>query len=175
MPGTITPAQMFNHELNVVKGWPSPYAVDKTKSIKSGETLLIAGRVGHIDPVADAIAVGVPDAAGVSAPMPLFLWPNQTDFDVASDVGNISGDHIVALVATGGYELESTEFLAGTYDPGTQLVVHNTADADKGKLKVSAGIATAATVVGVISDKGIYTNEFRKDMIRFWPVYLPKR
>lgn len=176
MPGTVTPAQMFDNELNVSKGWPSPYALDKTKPVGAGETLLKAGRVGHIDPATDKVKVGCPVSGTDYAAMPLFLWPNQTDFDVASDVGNISGGNIVALVGSGAYELESTEFMGGgPFTPNRPLVVHNTADADKGKLKVGT-TDDAATIVGIISDdSSSLTNEFGKDYIRFWSVYLPPR
>ena len=35
MPGNITPGQMFTHELNVIKGWPSPYAIDYAASLSA--------------------------------------------------------------------------------------------------------------------------------------------
>ncbi len=49
MPGTYTPAQMFNFELNQKKGWPSPYAVDYAATIKDGETDIQAGSVISLD------------------------------------------------------------------------------------------------------------------------------
>lgn len=173
MPGTITPAQMFDHELNVVKGWPSPYAVDKVKEIADGEDLLIAGRVGHIDPTTDKIKIGTYQD-NTSASMPLFLFPNQTDFDVASDVGNISGGHILGLPACGAYELESTEYTGTGFDPNIPLTVSIAGNADDGKLKATT-LNSVLLIVGVVSDKGILTNEHKKTYIRFWPVYLPYR
>ena len=38
MPGTYEPDQMYTHELNQKKGWPSPYAVDMHAAVKTGET-----------------------------------------------------------------------------------------------------------------------------------------
>jgi hypothetical protein len=173
MPGTYTPAQMFDHTLNPVKGWPSPYALDKTKAIADGETGIVAGRVCYIDPVTDKIKLGCPFDAD-TASMPLFAFPNQTDFDVMSDVGNISGGNMVFLVGVGAYELESTEYVDAGFDPNVPLTVVNDAGADLGKLKATT-LSTTDLIVGVVSDKGSLTSEYKKLYIRFWPVYLPYR
>ena len=42
------PAQMFDHELNPVKGWPSPYAVDKSLDL-DGATSCNRGMVMSIN------------------------------------------------------------------------------------------------------------------------------
>lgn len=96
--------------------------------------------------------------------------------------GKLSG-----LVATGGYELESTEFDTDqTYSPNDPLrAVTSNTDADAGKLtnkgNTGAGnpgfTASAFTVytdstVGVVS-RGKYTNKHGKQALAFWPVYLP--
>lgn len=166
-----TPAQMFDHELNPVKGWPSPYALDKSKGIKAGVTGIVPGRVCSIDPGTDAIVLGCPASATV-AQMPLFAFPGQTDLDVIGDTGNISGGHMVFLVATGAYELESTEYNAGTYTPGIPLAVDNTIGATLGKLKATV-MNGGLCVVGIISDSGPLTNDFGKTVIRFWSCFLP--
>lgn len=174
MPGTFSPAQMFDHELNVVKGWPSPYAVDKTKGIiDANVNSIIAGRVVHIDPTTDKFALGTYQDS-TSASMPCFAWPSSTDLDVRSDVGNISGGHLTALPATGAYEFETTEFKGTGFDPNIPLTCYNTADADQGKVQATT-IGSTDLIVGIVSDKGILTNENKKSFIRFWPVYLPHR
>lgn len=181
MPGTVTPAQMFDHELNAVKGWPSPYAVDKVKTIATGEPTIYAGRVVHIDATLDQFKLGCPyDSGDTYAPMPIFAWPNSTDFDVSSDVGNISGGHLVGLVAVGAYELETTEFVGVGFNPGMPLVCDqgHVSAANLGKVKVGSLAALSATddedlVVGIVSDAGPLTNEWSKQMVRFWPWYLP--
>jgi hypothetical protein len=173
MPGTITPAQMFDHELNPCKGWPNPYAVDKTKKIADGETLIFAGRVCHIDPTLDQIKIGIYQD-NTSASMPLFAFPNQGDFDVSSDVGNISGGNSVMLVGVGAYELETTEFVGVGFDPNIPCTVSMAADANDGKLKATT-LHSHDLIVAIVSDKGIHTNEFKKTFVRFWPVYIPFR
>jgi hypothetical protein len=181
MPGTLTPAQMFDHELNVVKGWPSPYAVDKTKPIGTlvDDEVIFAGRVVQLGSVSPDIGKWLPgcaNATGLNAPMPCFAWPNQADFDVSSDVGNISGGNLVALVASGAYEMESTEYMTSTFLPGDALVAENTAtSADRGKLLKATTVSASGTktIVGIVSDSGPITNDFKKTVVRFWPVFLP--
>jgi len=183
MPGTNVPAQMFNHELNVVKGWPSPYAMDKVKGIDPAETLVIlAGRVIFTTPN-DLFAMGCPYNTGDAlAPMPLFAWPSSSDFDVSSDVGNTNSGHMMGLPAIGPYEFETTEFKGGGFIPNAPLVSDfgGVVAADRGKVKVGS-LNTAALavnehlVLGVVSDAGPLVNSNRKDVVRFWPVYLPVR
>lgn len=174
MPGTYSPAQMFDHELNVVKGWPSPYAVDKTKKvIDADRDSIIAGRVVCIDPTEDKFKLGT-YMDSTSASMPCFAWPSSTDLDVRSDVGNISGGNLTALPASGAYEFETTEFMGTGFDPNIPLTVSNTADANKGKVLVTT-LGAATLIVGIVSDKGVLTNENKKSFVRFWPVYLPRR
>ena len=169
-----SPAQMFDHELNPVKGWPGPAALDKSKAIKANETIQ-RGRVMSIDPVADQFVLGAPDNA-----MPIFAFPGSADFDVYSDDGNISGGHGMGLVATGGFEVETTEFLGANFPPNTPLKCHNDADADKGKVEATDdgfcfGDSEAVCICGIVSDAGPLTNDFRKSVLRFWTVYIPDR
>jgi len=161
-----TPAQMYDHELNVVKGWPGPSALDKTKVIKVGETIQ-RGRVMSIDPIADQLVLGAPDNA-----MPIFAFPSTSDFDVYSDTGNISGGHGMGLVATGGFEVETTEFLGADFPPNTPLTPHNGADADKGKVEAT-DFSYVDMLCGIVSDAGPLANEFRKSVLRFWTLYIP--
>ncbi|RIZ71268.1 MAG: hypothetical protein D0530_04900 [Methylococcales bacterium] len=165
-----TPAQMFDHELNPIKGWPSPYALDKALNVKSGEPAIYAGSVVSIDPTTGALRLGLIDNA-----MPLFAFQNSYDLDVVGDDGNLVGQgtstpRINTLVAVGSYELESTQFVAGSYAPNAQLTSPAPAAANAGLL--TSGAFGTNTICGIVSD-GTLTNEFRKGVIRFWPVFLP--
>lgn len=165
MPGTVTPAQMYDHELNPRKGWPSPYAVDYKAEYASGVTSVYAGMCCSLDANGKFVK-GVTGAA-----MGIFIFQNQSDFDVSSDVGNISGGNGSGLVACGAYELQSTEFVADTYAPNDTLTVE-TAGADAGKLK--KGTAYTDPIVGVVSS-GQSDSEHNANIkfLAFWPVYLP--
>lgn len=167
MPGTNVPAQMFDFELNQKKGWPSPYAVDYSATIKSGETGIKAGMVISLDSNAEFVR-GM-SAAGAVA---VFALQSQTDFDVGSDLGNVAGGVASGLVALGAYELQTTEFVSDTYAPNDPLTVEASGD-DKGKLKKASALY-AEDVVGVVS-AGQTDSEHNASikLLAFWPVWLP--
>lgn len=141
------------------------------------------------------------------AGMPLFLWPGQNDPDISNPgvpagtsafgdstygppdylsvfPGQSGTENMMALVAKGPYELETTEFDTDqTYTPGQFLraVTSNTL-ATAGKLtnqnaSGGAGFASSAafspgtdTVVGIVS-RGKYVNANKKQSLAFWPHY----
>jgi hypothetical protein len=186
------PAQMFDHELNPVKNWGAdPFVLDKTLALASSTVNTVpvyAGAVASIYPTAGAdlgkIALGCPAPASGIAPMPMFLFQNGLDFDVVGDAGNIIGapasgttqaGKITGFVATGGFELETTEYVATSLQTGALLVAATSTDLGKVKF---AGTATntAMTIVGVVSD-GIITSDISltgPNRLRFWPCYIPK-
>lgn len=166
--GTLTPAQMFDHELNPVKGWWDMHALDKNVAIGTNTVVVVKGMAGYLDPTTATFILGI-----VNGYMPLFAFQGENDFDANSDVGNISGGHINTLVATGGYELETTEYVAGSYPSQTALTIQSSG-ANKGKL-TSAAVVGTSPIVGIVSDAGPITNDNGKTVLRFWPVYLPSR
>ncbi len=163
MPGTITPSQMFDHELNPVKGWPSPTALDKTVKLDSGVTGVVAGMVLHID-----VTSGKAQKGAESGQMPLFAFQSQNDFDVNGDVGNIISNNINCLVATGPYELETTEYTSTGFNPNIPVYAPNAT----GKITATT-FSGGKTICGVVSDAGPITNAYGKSVIRFWSVYVP--
>ncbi len=189
-------SQMFDHALNALKGWPSPYALDFKGNLHEAVTIdpFPAGRCVHIHEL-DAADYG-PGTSGGDAQfqtgvdgtqMALFTLQGSTSFDVAnSGAGGGRTDwyaihprgFIAVLVATGAYELETTEYdTAQTYLPNEPLtgIVGNT-DADPetggGCLTNACEVYTDA-VCGVVS-RGTYTNSYGKSVLAFWPVYLPE-
>jgi len=174
MPGTLVPAQMFDHELNPVKGWPSPYAVDHRIQANSASEGITPGMVVHKDPTT---AKAIRGLTSPSLEMPLFAFQGQNDFDVNGDVGNIIAGWLNTLVAIGSYELETTEFVSpATYninDPLTS-VVHAVSTTNKGKVQVTTR-TSADTICGIVSETGPLTNDFNKQVVRFWPVFIPSR
>ena len=168
-----TPPQMFDRRLNPLKGWPSPYALDKSKEVgnATAEQGIKAGMVIHIDPTTAKFKRGLP---GVE--MPIFAFNGFTDFDTqGGDDGNISlyGNKkgLSGLVGCGPFELSSTEFVAGQQYPANQpLTVQNAATADQGK--VMPGVFYTNTIVGVVSD-GQSTNAAGRSVVSFWSYFLP--
>jgi hypothetical protein len=158
---------MYDHELGAVKGWPSPYAVDKRVQAGSGVTGIVPGMCLKLDPT-----TGLASRGTVNGAMGLFVWQGQDHFDVNGDVGNIIGGNMNCLVATGAYELETTEFTGVGFNPNVPLTAVNAGGATQGKLQATT-IGGGLNIVGVVSEAGPLTNEFAKTVIRFWPVYLP--
>lgn len=166
--GTTVPAQMFDHELNAVKGWPSPYGLDKSGPIAAGQSGILKGMCVSLDVNGNFIR-GCPNGS-----MPIFAFPNQSDFDVDSDVGNISGGHLMGLVAAGSFELQTTEFVGAGFAPNVPLTSEQSVALDIGRLKVTT-LNSTDMIVGVVSAVGPFKNEFGKQFLQFWPVYMPKR
>jgi len=166
-----TPAQMYDHELNPTKGWPSPYAVDK-----AAEIILEDGVVAYRGQVVSLNSNAKFQLGLECGAMPIFLLNTSTDYDVVGDdynlVGNGSGvPNMSGLVAIGGYEVESTEFdNAETYAPNDAVTAGEPGADDAGVIK--PGVAYTDTICGVVSD-GTLENEFKKTVLRFWPVWLP--
>ncbi len=180
MPGTFVPAQQFDHELNVVKGWPSPYAIDKSKPLGAGEPVIPAGRCMYIDHSTNVLRLGCPIATdGTWASMPIWALQSSTDFDVLSDRGNISGGHMTGLVGAHCYEVETTEYTGTGFHPNAPLSCAEDAggEADgttRGKVKATS-LQSADTIIGISSEEGPLTNEWKKTVVRFWTVYIPYR
>ena len=142
------PAQMFDHELNPVKGWPSPYAVDKSLDLV-GDKACNRGMVMSINSNGKFV-VGLYCAA-----MPIFALNSSGDFDVRGDDGNLVGglggvSHMSGLVAVSALEVESTEYdAAETYLPNTPLTAGEPDAADAGVLKPGGIFLNADHVASV--------------------------
>jgi hypothetical protein len=182
---------MYDHTLNPLKGWPSPTALDFTGKLHEDVTIdpLPAGRCVHvaeIDPVpyGPGTSGGVPQfKTGVEdTQMGIFLFQGSDALDVANPGGTdwyaIAPKGIMSgLVATGAYELETTEYDSElTYLPNDVLRavandVDDTPETGGGCLTNDATVYTDA-IVGVVS-RGEYTNAYGKSCLAFWPVYLP--
>jgi hypothetical protein len=159
---------MFNHELNEKKGWPSPYAVDYSATYADGVTGVLAGSVVSLDANGQLVQGLSDDGA-----MAIFVLQSQTDLDVLSDVGNVSGGVGSGLVACGAYELQTTEFVAGNYAPNDRLTVdNNPISADYGRL--TAGTEYTDPIVGVVSSgQADSEHDATIQLLSFWPVWLP--
>lgn len=123
MPGQV--AQMFEQSLDVLKGWFHLAALDKSAKLSStllGSTDVPAGRVAIINDDGEFILNrGHTSVTNGATAMPIFLWNGSSHPDVYNDgVSPVTGiTHwygisptgvMSGLVATGGYELQTTEF-----------------------------------------------------------------
>lgn len=181
------PSQMFDHTLDAVKGWFHEAALDNSAKLSANVTIdpFEQGRVVHLNASSEY------ESGVANASMAIFLLNSSNDPDVA----NPGGDYWQAiaptgkmsgLVASGAYELESSEYRsAGTYNPGQLLAaeVANTTAATGGVLSDQddaaagltvpwAGAGTTQAICGVVST-GVAANSHGINVLRFWPVYLP--
>ena len=184
---------MFDHELNPVKGWPSPYAVDASGAFATAwqyagttATELYGGGVVSYDTTAGGWVPGC-DADKV----PIFLLQNNYDFDVSSDTGATNGGFASGLPGIACYEIETTEYYAsGSYSIGTWLTAYTYADRATSTLanagatgkcgKVVNGVfdksdlaaAYCANIVGVVTATP-RTNEHGKSVLKVYTHYIP--
>jgi hypothetical protein len=202
MPFTY-PGQMFDRTLTPLKGWPSQTALDFDANLSTNVNIGGTNVPPQSGMCVHNTATGFEMGANLTQ-MAIFLWPSLGDFDVSNPgvpagvaLGGTSTNipawipirptgKMVGLVATGGYELETTEFdTAQTYVINQLLrSVTSNSDANAGKLTNqnasggqsfgSPGVLVAYTdsAVGVVS-RGAYTNSHQKQVLAFWPVYLP--
>lgn len=166
------PRQMTANTLNALKGWPQPAAVDYHTEFGEGVTTeVLPGTVVHLDSDGK-YALGV----GNDAVMPLFMFNGSNDPDVQNEGGDPATEkgawiainptgQAMALVAVGAYELVSTAFVEGTYDPNDPLTAAKTGD-DAGKLAV--GVLYTNMIVGFVS-RGVVDNGYGHDAVAFWP------
>jgi hypothetical protein len=179
--GLLVPGQNFDHLLDIISGYDGMHDLQYHAVPADGETWE-RGALLSID--ADGKYI-----AGLSAvdggEMPMWAVNARDDFDANSDVGNISGASarqdgqklggIASYVATGGYEIATTEFDAAavaSYIPNAPLI-HDGATAGF----VTAGTnppALAESIVGIVS-KGVREEVYGQSVLQFWPVYLPAR
>lgn len=178
------PAQMYDHELNVVKGAliGQPWTVDKTLASGITSTSLNAGMAMYQSATTKQWVLGAAPVTGTSAPIQFFAFQNGTDYDVLGDSGNITGASLTTPGALAGRvvgiscahhsELETTEYDTGTAEidwvPGTLLIAMASG-------KITRYVSGAKVILGVCSD-GLATSEHSRSLklMRFHSVYVPK-
>jgi hypothetical protein len=174
MPGTLTPAQMFDHTMVELSGRSVMHALDFSAEPAAGEVSL-AGQVCTLNSNGKfvvGLGSGVANTQVYShnAPMAIFMIQGTNEFDANSDVGNMAGGKQSGIVATGGYEIQTTEYVAGTYRPNDTLTFAT--GASIGKVTMSDESYNDCHLLGVVST-GVTSNADSKSVLSFWTVYLP--
>ena len=174
------PSPMQSNLLTTLKGWWDMHALDFHATLSANVTFPVPrGRCMSLN------SVGQLETGVLTTAMALFTFPRSDDLSVvfngggttfANDakayLGPFPAGAILTLVATGGYELATTEFAAGSYTPGQTLkAINANTNATTGGT-VTAGIAYTDPIVGVVS-RGIVDNGYGYNALAFWPVYLP--
>jgi len=174
------PDLMFEHGLDVKKGWFDMASLDYDAKLASAVTFDVPrGRVVHVD--TDGNFRPGAHNTGVA----IFLLNGSADADVSNPGTTASGNFMhkaiapsgkmSGLVATGGYEISTTEFdSARTYVPGDLLTAtaSNTNAATGGVLTNNGVVQFVNPVVGVVSS-GKAKNHNGIQALSFWGVWLP--
>jgi hypothetical protein len=186
------PEQMFTHGLDVKKGWFDMASLDYAAKLSPDIDFVVKrGRVVYVD----SNGYFVPGMHQTN--VAIFLLNGSEDADVSNPgwgQGQGSGGsnatqtaanfmHIAiaptgkmsGLVATGGYEISSTEFKHNlTYAPGDLLTANTCAspNAWDGQLTNENVEQFVTPVCGVVSS-GVSTNHNGVSALSFWCVWLP--
>jgi len=175
------PGQMFDHMLNPAKGWPSQAALDFTAKIspnvqydlRPGQCCHL-NQAGELEPGVQLLQMG------------LFIFQGANDLDVNNQRNDqwtpISPTgRVVCFVAKGPFELETTEYITTlTYNRNDHLrapVGNTPADEFVSGVLTNAALgnlysANMTARVGVVS-RGVFKNSYGKNVLSFWPIYLP--
>jgi hypothetical protein len=177
---------MFEHGLDIAKGWFEPAALDFAAPLSANVTFDVpSGRVVHVNDQGEfEMGVGETDMA-------IFLLQGSQDYDVANDgttpAGNFMHQAIApkgimsGVVANGSYEIESTEFDDAQSYQANQLL---TATADNTTLATGGVLTNQGSgaggdveqyvdpVCGVVS-RGRFVNAHGIPVLAFWPEWLP--
>lgn len=184
------PTQMFTNTLDAVKGWFHEAALDHSAEIAGGQEGASSDALEYKQGMCCSLNASNKLVLGCeSANVAIFLLNSEDDPDVAnvSFGGNhshtASGDWIAVgpsgklsgLVATGGYELETTEYVNAAYAVGLPVKSRISGNAHAGKLQ--AGNAYQDAIVGIVSKA--QTTDGNKNshgqlVLRFWSVWLPQ-
>ena len=178
------PNLLTENGLDVKKGWFDMASLDYAAKLSSSVTFPVQrGRVVHVNSNGDFVP-----GAHETCPA-IFLLNGSEDADVSNPGTTAAGNfmHLAVaptgklsgLVATGGYEISTTEFVAGnTYQPGDLLSVttktgaNNTVAVTDGRLTNYNVTQYTTPVVGVVSS-GAGKNHNGIQALSFWCVWLP--
>ena len=165
MPGTLRPAQDYDHLITVVSGSNSMHDLQFEAQAGPNQTFVRGSFVRTSTAVPPLLIKG-----GVNAFMPLWAINAAGDFDVNGDKGNFIDNKVGCWVATGGYEVFTTEFVAGTYAPNALLTW---SAGSPGKVTASPTNYNDNDVVGCVS-KGVTTDVYGQIVLNFWTLFVPK-
>lgn len=176
------PNLLTENGLDVKKGWFDMASLDYAAKLSPTVTFPVTrGRVVHVDSNGNFVP-----GAHKTAPA-VFLLNGSEDADVSNPGTTAAGNfmHLAVaptgkmsgLVATGGYEISTTEFVTGnTYVPGDLLSATranaNTPASTDGRLTNYSVTQFTTPVVGVVSS-GAGKNHNGMQALSFWCVWLP--
>lgn len=171
------PAQSFDHRLNPTSGYWAEHALLYTADKAASESSTIySGMCAHVHTDGD-LKLGVSNYQ-----MGLFVLRGENNLETKNDGGTlwysvrpkVNTTTLTTLVATGGYEMETSEFDTAQTYVINQLLRGHTDGKLTNKTLANGIIAPYSTsaVCGVVS-RAVYTDSLGGSKLPFWSVYLP--
>lgn len=178
-------AKMTGHMCVAVKGpapnWRAEYAAegaDVNQEIHEGSIISLNDKGKFV--------LGCPAGSKGYRPMPMWSCKDISNAGVVQFGGNVFAGYYHGLVATGGFEIETSEFVppASSSDkygyndllkpaPG---MAEGGKDEDLGKVTKAAVDAYGTTpIVGIVSRPPQTNNTCECQTIRFWTMFLPAK
>lgn len=178
MPGRVD--MMYTHALDPLKGWFQLSALDKSAAfdptILSTGQIVYPGRVVYVndagyftaDRRSNATTLPGGTVTCYKTAMPMFLWAGTGDADVFNDGTSASSSSVtnwtaimpagvsMALVATGGYELQTTEFYSSA---SSSFVVNRPVSSITSSNTAQRGTATTVGAFSVYPNVGLLTTD----------------
>lgn len=180
----VAPDLPFEHGLDIKKGWFDMASLDYSAKLGTVGYTLPRGRVVHLEHVGGQ-EVFLPGVRATD--VAIFLLNGAADADVSNPGTTASGrfmhqaiaptGKMSGVVATGGYEIDSTEFNSSrSYAAGDLLTAPlgaGSGDAATGGVLTNENVVQFVNpVVGVVSS-GKHTNHNGVATLSFWSVWLP--
>ena len=181
------PTQMFTNTLDAIKGWFHEAALDHSAGFTPGQVDNASVAITYKQGMCVSLAsTGLYQLGIDGTNVAIFLLNGEEDPDVANASFAGSGEWVSigpsgtlsGLVATGGYELETTEYVDGAYTIGAPLKSTMTSVANPGLLQ--RGTVFLENCVGSVSKaqvlanaNGHVKNSHGQSVLRFWPVWSP--
>ena len=173
--------KMTGHVCVAVKGpapnWRAEYAAegaDVNQEIHEGSLISLNAEGKFV--------LGCPAGSKGNRPMPMFSCKDINNAGVVQFGGNVFAGNYHGLVATGGFEIETSEFDKDVeYKYNDMLMPYVVAEGASDAEKAKAGNVTVATdsaygafpVVGIVSRPAGMNRTCECNTIRFWSTFIP--
>lgn len=161
--------KMTGHVCVAVKGpapnWRAEYAAegaDVNQEIHEGSLISLNAEGKFV--------LGCEAGSGANRPMPMFSCKDINNAGVVQFGGNVFAGNYHGLVATGGFEIETSEFDKDVEYKYNDMLMPGEA----GKVTVATGAAYGAfPVVGIVSRPAGLNRTCECNTIRFWSTFIP--
>lgn len=164
---TLNPSNNFDHLLQIVSGGNTPHDLQLRGAKPGNGVTFNRGALLSRNNTTGLLQLGCP----TGKEMPLWSMHASVDFDAFHDDGSLDAPGAPALLpATGGYELFTSEYVAGSYTYNDILTAATSTNA--GKVTEAGANYNDTIVVGHVS-RGVQTDYNGTSVLYFWTNFIP--